>query len=97
MDTIILDSIDFKLDLNRILEKLHMDEESEDIEDLLRLIKVAEEIRKPKVLYKEAKIEEKGQDYVVIDGVKFSSRLLRQTWTPWTGYTLYLYLRPGIV
>ena len=30
MDTIILDSIDFKLDLNRILEKLHMDEESED-------------------------------------------------------------------
>ena len=82
MDTIILDSIDFKLDLNRILEKLHMDEESEDIEDLLRLIKVAEEIGKPKVLYKEAKIEEKGQDYVVIDGVKFSSRLLRANLTP---------------
>ena len=77
MDTIILDSIDFKLDLSHILEKLHMDEESEDIEDLLRLIKVAEEIGKPKVLYKEAKIQEKGQDYVVIDGVKFSSRLLR--------------------
>jgi len=49
-----------------------------DMRDLLRLIKVAEGNRKPKVLYKEAKIERnKGQDYVVIDGVKFSSRLLR--------------------
>ncbi|HZJ56631.1 MAG TPA: vitamin B12 dependent methionine synthase [Clostridia bacterium] len=78
MDTVILDSVDFRLDIDRILEKLHMDRESEGIEDLLRLIKIAEDLGRPKVLYKEAVIEDKGHDYIVADGVKLGSRLLRE-------------------
>lgn len=77
MSLIILDSIDFKIDIDKLLEKLHMDRDSDYIDDILRLAQMASEIGKPKAMYKEAIIQVKGNDYVVVDGIKFTSHIMR--------------------
>lgn len=77
MSIIVLDSINFRVDVDKLLESLNMDRDSEYIEHILRLAQIASEIGKPKVMYKEAIIDVKGQDYVIVDGIKFSSHILR--------------------
>lgn len=77
MSLIILDSIDFKVDTDKLLKKLHIDEDSDDLEDVLKFAEIAGEIGRPKIMYKEANIDVKGDGYVVVDGIKFTSRLLR--------------------
>lgn len=76
-DLIILDSIDFKVNVQELLKRLHMDEDSDDLEDIIKFAELASEIGRPKAMYKEAIIDLKGDDYVVVDGVKFKSRLVR--------------------
>ena len=41
------------------------------------MIGEAQEIAKPKIAYKLAYIEDKGEDHVIIDGIRFTSRVLR--------------------
>ncbi len=77
MSLIVLDSIDFKVNTDELLKKLHMDEDSDDVEDVLRFAQIASEIGKPKVMYKESIIDLKGQDYVIVDGIKFNSSIMR--------------------
>ena len=77
MNIIVLDSINFKVDIDKLLKKLHMDRDSEYIDNVLRLAQIASEIGRPKAMYKEAIIDVKGKDYIVADGVKFSSHILR--------------------
>lgn len=77
MNIIVLDSIDFKIDIDKLLKKLHMDRDSDYIDDILRLAQIASEIARPKAMYKEAVIQIKGKDYVVADGVKFTSQIMR--------------------
>ncbi|HZJ83137.1 MAG TPA: vitamin B12 dependent methionine synthase [Clostridia bacterium] len=76
MSLIILDSIDFKIDINLLLKSLHMDEDSEYIDDILSLGDKANEIGRPKAIYKEACLNAKGAGYAVVDGIKLSSNIL---------------------
>ena len=77
MDATVLHNLDFQLDLPLLLKKASIPEGSRH-EGLVR--ELAEEARvfgRPKAIYKVAFIEEKGQDFVLAGGTRFSSRVLR--------------------
>ncbi len=77
MNKVILDNIPFDISLDRLLEKLHMDAEDEGADEVGELLKEARRIARPKGMYVEAFIDSKGEDYVVVEGVKLTSRVLR--------------------
>lgn len=76
MDTVVL-NIESKIDLLILQEKLHIQENSDYLSEILELVAEAELIARPKVIYKSSLVEEKGDNFVVIDGIKFTSRILR--------------------
>lgn len=76
MDTVVLNIL-CKIDVVKLQEKLHIKENSEYLSEILELAAEAELIARPKVIYKSSLVEEKGDNFVVIDGIKFNSRILR--------------------
>jgi hypothetical protein len=77
VEPIILDSIPFQVDLETLKKKLHVREGSPYWGDLLRLAEEARDIAKPKAVYRMAFIDEKGEEDVLVEGVRFQSRILR--------------------
>ena len=77
MEPVIVSDIPFRIDLEDLKKRLHFKEGSPYLQDLMDLVGEAESIGKPKALYKLAFIDGKGEDYVVIEGTKFKSRILR--------------------
>ncbi|HNT77677.1 MAG TPA: vitamin B12 dependent-methionine synthase activation domain-containing protein [Anaerolineae bacterium] len=73
----ILDSIPFVPDLPALQTRLRIREGSRHVAELARLAAEAETVARPKALYKLAFIEAKAEDAVVIEGVRFTSRVLR--------------------
>lgn len=74
MEATILDRIVFEPDVDALAKKLHA---GGSIDELKMLVEQAAAIARPRALYGLAYIEERGDDYVVIDGVRFDSRVLR--------------------
>ncbi len=72
----ILDQIPFKPDIDSLKQYLHIREGSSDIDQLKLMIKQAESIAKPKALYKVSAVEHNDGDEVVIDNIRFTSRVL---------------------
>ncbi len=77
MDTMVLNPIPFQLEVNDLLEKLHLKEGSTLLNDLKRLIDEAQKLGRPKAIYKAAFIDSKGDDFVMVEGIEFKSRVLR--------------------
>ncbi len=77
MNPKLLDRITFKPDVSALLAALHVEAGSDDAAHVERLVAEATGIARPKALYGEATVDERGEDWVVIDGVKFSSRVLK--------------------
>jgi hypothetical protein len=77
MDTVILDNIPAKIDEEKLLKRLRMDRESRHAKDLGRLVREAEEVIKPKAVYRPVYIEEKRDDSILLDGITLRSRVLR--------------------
>lgn len=73
----ILTDIPFELDFAALSRQLHVEPDTEDAGELAELIEKARAIGRPKAVYKECYIEERGDDTVTIDGITFSSRVLR--------------------
>lgn len=73
----IVDDVPFELEMAQLLRRLHVKEGSRFVADVERLREEALAVARPKAVYKVALIDEKGDDWVVIDGVKFNSRVLR--------------------
>jgi hypothetical protein len=76
MSYVLLDNVAFKLDNDVLLKKLHIQKGSEDAQILNGYIEKAQAIGRPKAVYKQAFIESRGDDFVTIDGIKFTSRVL---------------------
>lgn len=76
MEPIFLEDIPFTVDWERLLERLHIRPESANAEELRALVEEALAIGRPRALFGVAYIEERGEDWVVIDGVRFTSRLV---------------------
>jgi len=73
----ILQDIPFELNADSLLERLHLQKESDVVEELNELVDTIRPHMKPKALYRVSYIEERGEDSVTIDGVTFTSRVLR--------------------
>ncbi|MHB0857086.1 MAG: vitamin B12 dependent-methionine synthase activation domain-containing protein [Anaerolineae bacterium] len=76
MQPIILDSVPFQILMEPLMKRLHIREGSGQVEELQALVREAEQIGRPKAVCGMAFIDERGDDYVVMDGVRFSSRIL---------------------
>ncbi len=77
MNSILLHTIPFNPNLPTLMKKLHLKEGSRPAEEFTRLAEQASHLARPKALYKLAFIEEKTEDSVLIDGIRFTSRVLR--------------------
>lgn len=77
MSEFILDKIPFHIDLSIIMEELRLDKDKFDADSIERLAIEAQAIARPKAFYRVAPIEARGDDYVVIGGIKLTSRVLR--------------------
>ena len=82
MDTHIFDPLPYELDSVSLLAKLRVREGSPQTEQVRHLVAAATAIARPKAMYKVAFIDAKGDDYVVADGERFTSRVLRVNLDP---------------
>jgi len=73
----ILDEIPFQVDLDRLLKRLHVERESPYVKEVKGLAGDARAVGRPKALYEVAFVESRGDDYVVVDNVVLTSRVLR--------------------
>lgn len=76
MGTYILADIPVQVETDSLLLKYNLPLDGDDAQHLRALTDIAIKVCQPKVLYKEAIIEARETDYVVVDGIKLSSTLL---------------------
>ena len=74
----VLTRIPCELDADHLAGRMHIKPESEEAADFRRLVERAEEIGRPKAIYKESYIDARSDDTVTLDGVIFTSRALRK-------------------
>lgn len=77
MDTIALTNFACQIDFEELIVKLHMANNSTYIAKIREMVTEAQLLGRPKAVYGSAYIESKGDNSVIIDGVKFTSRVLR--------------------
>jgi hypothetical protein len=77
MNVTVLDSIPFRLDRADLFEAVRMKPGDDHAAELEQFAAEAEQVARPKGLYAIAYIESKGERSVVIEGVEFTSRVLR--------------------
>ncbi len=77
-----LDSIAFSVDEAQLFRALHMDESADERTEVLALAREAAALARPKALYRACYIDERGDDFVVVDGIRLSSRILAVNLSP---------------
>lgn len=77
MDAVVLHDLPVTLDVPAILGALHVRDGSPAEQSVRRLVQEAAGIARPKAIYRLGFIDERDADYVVIDGMRFASRILR--------------------
>src|SRR5690554_4877887 len=77
MKRVVLDQIPFRVDRNLLFKRIHLQPDDEDGARVMEMIKEAEEIGRPKVVYTLSSINDKQDDHVIIDNVRLSSRIMR--------------------
>jgi len=76
MEPLVLADIPARLDMEPLAKRLHVAGSSPQMEELQQLVHEAQAIARPKALSGVAYIDERGEDYVVLDGVRLTSRVL---------------------
>lgn len=76
MEAEILDRIAFSIDADSIAATLRIKKSSSFYDEFLRIVEAASSIANPKAIYKMCFIDSFGDDFVVVDGVAFNSRVL---------------------
>ena len=66
------------LDAAALLTRVHVAPDSDDADVFTALVDQAREVARPKALYAEAFVEGHGDDTIRIDGITFTSRMLRR-------------------
>jgi hypothetical protein len=77
MSVIILDNLPFNVPIETLLEKMKAKEKPRACEQLAKILEEAEKVGRPKAMYKATYVDEKGDDFVISEGVRFTSRVLR--------------------
>lgn len=76
MKTIIIDDIKCELDMAQVFSRLHVAEDSEYAGAARDLAAQATAVARPKVILGEAYVDERGEDFVVVGGTRFKSRVM---------------------
>jgi hypothetical protein len=76
MNTMVLDDVPVKIDMNIIRQNLHIQFDDDRFEDLEEIAAQACIVAKPKAVYREAYVDNIGADSVLIGGVRFASRVM---------------------
>jgi hypothetical protein len=74
---VIIDQIPFKPDEKALFSELHIRENSLSARQVAAMLGQAQTIARPKAIYHLALVEPIGNDEVLLDGVKFKSRIMR--------------------
>jgi len=77
VDAVALREIPFQINSADLMSRLHLREGTALVGELRRLIDEAQALGKPKALYGAAFIDSKDTDRVVVEGITFTSRVLR--------------------
>lgn len=77
MNLVTLTDIPFKVDFEALLKRLHIRPDSDDAPEIQRMAEEAERIAKPKAAYQVSFVEKADDRRVTVDGVPFTSRILR--------------------
>jgi len=77
MDTTVLKDIPFRIDSDALLKSLKVKERSCYVEEIEDLIRQAQAVARPKGIYGIAPVESRDGDSVVIEGIRFASRVLQ--------------------
>ena len=73
----ILAEIPFDLDLLSLMKRAHVAPDSDDAVEFERLVLTARVVGRPKAGYREVFVDAKGEDTVTVQGITFTSRMLR--------------------
>jgi len=73
---IVLDPLPFRIGTERLLDALHLRAGSAQAGAVNGMVQEAYAIARPKAVYKIGYIDSRGSDHVIIDGVRFASRVL---------------------
>ena len=79
MSAIILDYIPFTATLDTFVERMRIQNRRSAKEELAELLEEAIPLARPKVMFLEAKIAQKGDGFIVIEGLTLTSQALRET------------------
>ena len=72
-----LTDIPVEFDIEALMGRVHVQPHTADAETFTRLVDMAREVARPKALLAESFVEARGEDTIRIDGVTFTSRMLR--------------------
>jgi hypothetical protein len=70
--------IEFKVNYEELYKRLKIRKRERFADKINSLVEESRDIVKPKGIYKVAYIDEKGEDFIIVDGVKLSSKILRK-------------------
>lgn len=76
MSTVILTDFPVSVTLEDVIAKLKLKENNRFISEVEKLVAAAKSIGRPKIMYKTAYIEDRGDDFIVSEGIRFNSRIL---------------------
>ena len=76
MQTVILNDLPVTLPIKELAARLRIRDGSPQATELEQMVQEAESIARPKAMCGVAYIEDRGADYLIVDGVRFSSRVL---------------------
>ena len=77
MEKYILDNLTFQPDPEIVAKRMRIGPNTPHYGELLACIDSAQAAARPKAMYRVGYIDAKGDDWVVIDGIRFTSRVLR--------------------
>jgi hypothetical protein len=80
--THVLDSIPFKYDLPELQKRLRIKPGSANAAELEHLMETACRLARPRAVYMAAYVTDRGEDWVEIEGMRFTSRVLRVNLEP---------------
>ncbi len=72
-----LDTFTFELDADALMALVHVEPGTEDADAFAALVERARAVARPKVAFREAFVEARGEETVRLGGVTFTSRMLR--------------------
>jgi hypothetical protein len=77
VEPVVLDTIPFDLNVDSLAQRCRAKPGTPSYKNFSQLCEKAQSIGRPKAYYRMAFVEAKGDDHVVVDGVRLSSRVLR--------------------